>query len=213
MKVLTMFILLLPLVFVNAQKIGELAPDRPPEVFPNNTWGVDIMFGDGGFGLGTFYRRAFTDNITGFIDFSISEGKDEREIQYIDYFGNTYTPNKVNRAFLMPVNFGMLYRLFPEALTENLRPYLTFGIGPTLIVTTPYEQDFFSAFGDAKAHIAVGGYIGFGANIGISKSNLVGLNARYYYNRIIGSGIELMTKSNRKDFGQFTIMLTIGIMY
>ena len=206
-------LLIIPIGFTSAQKIGELAPERPPEIFPNNTWGVDIMFGEGGFGLGTFFRRSLATDLTGFIDFSISETKDDREVQYIDYFGNTFTPDKVNRAFQMPINLGLQYRLFSESLTENLRPYLTFGAGPNIIITTPYDKEFFNAFGYAQTKYAIGGYVGFGANMGMSKSNLVGLNVRYYYTYVFGEGIENLTNNFRKSFGQFALTLTVGIMY
>ena len=213
MKVFLIFLLLIPFGLTSAQKIGEFAPEKPPEVFPNNSWGIDIMFGEGGFGLGTFYRRSLSQNITGFIDFSISETKDDREVTYVDYFGNQYTPDKVNRAFLFPVNLGIQYRIFSESLTENLSPYITVGVGPAIILTTPYDQEFFKSFGDAKAHYAIGGYIGLGTNIGVSKSNLIGLNARYYYTQILGDGIELMTNNFKSGFGQLSLLLTIGIMY
>ncbi len=213
MKVFLIFLLLLPFGLASAQKIGELAPGKAPELFPANTWGVDVIFGEGGFGLGTFYRRSLSQNITGFVDFSISETKDDREITYVDYFGNQYSPNKVNRAFLFPVNVGIQYRLFSESLVENLRPYLMFGIGPSVILTTPYDQEFFTAFGNAKTHFAIGGYVGMGTNIGVSKSSLIGLNVRYYYTHLLGDEIELMTNNYKKDFGQFSLMLTLGIMY
>ncbi|MHB8905548.1 MAG: hypothetical protein ACYC4T_14190 [Melioribacteraceae bacterium] len=215
MKAFLFFLFLIPFGFSSAQKIGELAPEKPPEVFPGNNLGADIMFGEGGFGLGTFYKKSFSQNITGFVDFSISETKDDREVTYIDYYnyGTTYTPGKVNRAFLLPLNFGIQYRLFSESLTENLRPYISLGVGPSIILTTPYDQEFFKSFGSAKAHYAAGGYIGLGANMGLSKKNLVALNVRYYYNQVFGDGIELMTNSYHKSFGQFCIMLTIGVMY
>ncbi len=213
MKVFLFFLLLIPFELTSAQKIGELAPEKPPEVFPSNSWGVDIMFGEGGFGLGTFYRRSLSKEITGFIDFSISETKDDREMTYIDYFGNQFTPGKVNRAFLFPVNLGIQYRLFTESLTENLRPYITVGAGPAILLSTPYEPDFFKSFNEAKGHFAVGGYIGFGANIGSSKSNLIGLNVRYYYTQLLGDKVELMTNNFKNSFGQFSLMLTIGKMY
>lgn len=213
MKAFLIFLLLIPIGFVKAQKIGELAPDKPPEVFPNNSWGADIMFSEGGFGLGTFYRRTLTQNITGFIDFSISETKDDREITYIDYYGNQFTPDKVNRAFMLPLNFGVQFRMFSESLTENLRPYFSVGVGPAILLTTPYSEEFFKSFGRAKAHYSVGGYVGIGANMGVSKSNLIGLNIRYYYTRLLGDGIELMTNNFKNSFGQFALMLTIGVMY
>lgn len=214
MKKLIAILLFLPIGFTFAQRIGELAPPKPPEIFPDNSWGVDLMFGEGGFGLGTFYRRTFSLNLSGFIDLSISETKDEREMEYYDpWYGITYSPNKANRAFLLPVTFGIQYRLFDEALTENLRPYLTAGVGPTFVVSTPYEEEFFSSFKYAKLHTGFGGYIGFGANMGTSKSNLVGLNVRYYYTHLFGDGVENMIGTLRKEFGQFSLSLNVGIMY
>jgi len=213
MKVLMILLLIVPFGLSSAQKIGELAPERPPEIFPNNAWGVDVMFTEGGFGLGTFLRKSLATDITGFVDFSISETKDEREVTYIDYFGNSYTPDKVNRSFQLPLNFGVQYRLFSESLTDNLRPYLTAGVGPTIIITTPYDKEFFNAFGYAQTKYAVGGYVGFGANIGTSKSNLIGLNVRYYYMYVFGDGIENLANDFRKNIGQFALTLTVGIMY
>ena len=213
MKVLMIFLLLLPFGFASAQKIGELAPEKPPEIFPPNSWGVDLMFGEGGFGLGTFLRKSYSQDLTGFVDFSISELKDAREIQYIDYFGNTYTPDKVNRAFLFPLNAGAQFRLFSETLTDNLRPYISIGVGPTLILTTPYDQEFFSSFKHARAHYAAAGYVGLGANFGISKTNLIGINVRYLYAHVFGEGIENLTNQFRNDIGQLYITLNLGIMY
>jgi len=213
MKVLMILLLIVPFGLSSAQKIGELAPERPPEIFPNNAWGVDVMFTEGGFGLGTFLRKSLATDLTGFVDFSISETKDEREVTYIDYFGNSYTPDKVNRSFQLPLNFGVQYRMFSESLTDNLRPYLAAGVGPTLIITTPYDKEFFNAFGFAQTKYAIGGYVGFGANMGTSKSNLIGLNVRYYYTYVFGNGIENITNVFRKNFGQFALTLTVGIMY
>jgi hypothetical protein len=213
MKIFLILLLLIPAGFINAQKIGEFAPDKPPEVFPPNVWGMDLMFAEGGFGLGTFYRRNFSLTTTGFVDFSISETKDEREIDYVDIFGKTYTPNAVNRSFQLPVNFGLQYRMFSETLTENFRPYIFIGVGPTFIITDPSDHEFFNAFRYSKLHYGAGGYIGFGANMGVSKSSLVGLNVRYFYSHVFDSGIENLTNEFRKDFGQFIISLNLGIMY
>lgn len=214
MKVLSYFLVLILMAFpINAQRIGQLAPEKPPEVFLPNSWGADIMFGEGGFGLGAFYKYSFNRTITGVIDLSVSESKDEREMEYVDYWGNTFVFGKVNRIFLLPLNFGIQYRLFEDALTENLRPYVSAGIGPTFVVTTPYEKDFFSAFSDAKMHYAAGGYIGIGANFGDSKNSLIGINARYYYFHIFGEGVESLVDNVKKSFGSFYISIHLGIMY
>jgi len=195
------------------QKIGKLAPPPEPEIFPNSAWGMDIMFGEGGFGLGTFLRREVSDGLTGFIDLSFSESKDEKEVEYIDYWGQSYTFNKKNRVFLVPLNLGLQFRLFSESVSDNLRPYVNFGIGPTLVVSTPYEKEFFSSFGKARGYVSAGGYVGFGANFGISKSNLIGINARYYYIHMFNDGVENINNRFRKDFGHFYITLNVGIMY
>jgi hypothetical protein len=213
MKIFFILLLLVPAGFISAQKIGEFAPQKPPEIFPPNIWGMDIMFGEGGFGLGTFYRRSLSMTMTGFVDVSISETKDEREVDYVDIFGNTYTPNKVNRSFQVPVDFGLQYRMFSESVTENFRPYVCVGVGPTFIMTDPYNEEFFHALRFSKLHYGAGGYFGLGANIGVSKTSLVGLKVYYFYSHVFGEGIENLIGDFRKDFGQFFITLNLGIMY
>jgi len=206
-------ILLIPFLNVNAQEIGELAPPKPPEVFPPNAFGMDLMFSEGGFGLGTFYRHRLNTTLTVFSDFSISEAKDEREFEYVDYYGNTYTVGKKNRVFLFPINFGAQYRLFRDEIYDNLRPYINAGMGPTFVVTTPYDKEYFNSFGYAKAKVALGGYFGFGANFGIDKSSLVGLNIRYYIVHMFDGGVESLAGKFRNDIGGVYLTINLGIMY
>jgi len=206
-------ILLITYLNVNAQGIGEIVPPKPPEKFPNNALGIDIMFSEGGFGLGGFYRRQLSETVTAFSDISISEATDPREFTYVDYYGNTYTAGKVNRAFLIPLNFGLQYRLFENALTDNLRPYINLGVGPSIVMTTPYAEEYFSAFKNAHAQFTLGGYIGFGANFGIDKSNLVGLNLRYYVIHLFNRGIEILQGRNEKNLGGFFLTINLGTMY
>jgi hypothetical protein len=213
MKKTILFLIMLSFSTVYAQKIGELAEEKPPEEFPPNSWGMDILIGEGGFGLGAFYRHSFTDKVTGFVDFSISESKDDREFEYIDMFGQPFVIGKKNRVFFLPLNAGIQYRLFAKELTANLRPYINAGIGPNFIISTPYSEEFFNAFGYASMKYAIGGYIGIGANFGLSKSNLVGLNVRYYYAKILGDGVENMANSFRSTISSMYVTLNIGIMY
>jgi len=207
------YILLLFPVLLSAQRIGEMAPDPKPEVFPPHAIGVDLLFGDGGFGLGGFYRLSFNQEITGFVNLSFSESKDDREVQFIDpYTGQIITFGKVNRVFTIPLNFGIKYRLFANQLTAVLRPFIDIGIGPDFILTTPESKDFFTAFGDAKLKVAAGGYIGFGADFGLSKTNLMGLNIRYYYAHLFGEGVESLKNRVRTNLGSVYITLSLGIM-
>ena len=197
-----------------AQGIGEVAPEKPLEVFPSNAWGMDIMVGDAGFGLGTFLRKQLDVKWTATADISISEAKDEREFEFYDYYLGTFvTANKKNRIFQIPLNFGMQYRLFENEITDNLRPYLNAAVGPTLLITTPYSEEFFNSFGKAQAKYAVGGYIGFGANFGLDKSSLVGINVRYYYSQVLGDGVESLQGKVKKNIQGFFITLNLGLMY
>jgi hypothetical protein len=206
-------ILVIPFLNSNAQGIGELAPDKKPIKFPNNAFGADIMFSDGGLGLGTFYHKRISQEVTLFSDFSISEAKDAKEFDYVDIYGNTYTIGKKNRVFLLPINLGMQYRLFENAINDNLRPYVNIGAGPSIVVTSPYDLEFFKAFGKAQAKVTLGGYIGFGANFGLDKSNLVGLNFRYYIIHFFDRGVESLENRFNKDLGGFFITLNLGFMY
>ena len=206
-------ILLIPFLNVNAQGIGEIAPPKPPMKFPPNAWGFDIMVGESGFGFGGFYRHKLSPKLTLFTDLSISEAKDEREFEFIDVFGNSFTVGKKNRIFQIPLTVGLQYRLFAEQLADNLRPYINAGVGPSLVITTPYSKEFFNSFSDAQFKPAAGGYVGFGANFGLDKSNLLGINFRYYIIQFFDKGVESLEGRFKKTIGGFFVALNIGFMY
>ncbi len=211
--IILLFAIAIPFASVSAQGIGELAPPKPLEVFPSNAWGMDIMFGEAGFGIGTFLRKQLDVKWSAFVDLSISETKDEREFEYIDYFGNTIVIGKKNRIFQVPLNFGVHYRLFENLIADNLRPYISAGVGPTLLVTTPYELEFFNSFGKAQAKYAAGGYIGIGADFGLDKSSLVGINIRYYYSKLLNGTVESLYGREKTEVQGFFITLNLGLMY
>ena len=213
LKLIILILFVIPITTIRAQGIGELAPDKPPEVFPPNAWGFDILLGESGFGFGGFYRQELSTNFTFFGDISLSESKDEREFEYIDFFGNTFTVGKKNRVFQIPINFGAQYRIFENELTDNLRPYINAAIGPTIALTTPYSEEFFKAFGKTSVKFAAGGYVGFGANFGLDKSNLIGLNFRYYYIRFFDEGVESLEGRFNKIIGGFFVTINFGFMY
>lgn len=212
--ILTLF-LLIPALSLTAQELGELAEEEELKVFPNNSLGLDIMFSEGGIGMGFFYRRQLNQKFTVFTDFSISEAKDEQEIEYVDpyYPYQSITYGKKNRVFLLPLNFGVHYRLFENVLKENLRPYVNFGVGPTMVVTTPYDREFFNAFGKAQSKFALCGYVGFGGNFGFDNSSLVGVNLRYYIIRLFDEGVESLYGKYNNQLGGIFLTINIGMMY
>ncbi len=208
-----LILFLIPGTFLTAQEIGEMVPPAPPKAFPPNAWGFDLMIGESGFGFGGFYRKQLNVKFTLFADVSISEAKDEREVEYVDIYGQTFTIGKKNRVFQIPFIFGAQYRLFENALEDNLRPYICAGVGPTIALTTPYSEEFFRAFSFAEAHYAVGGYAGFGANFGLDTNNLIGLNVRYYYTKFLNEGVEILDGRYKDYLSGFYITLNFGFMY
>jgi hypothetical protein len=212
-RLIFLILFIIPTTFLFSQEIGELVPPKPPLNFPDNALGFDLLIGESGFGFGGFYRRQLSTNITVFGDVSFSEAKDEREVEYIDIYGQTFTFGKENRVFQIPITLGAQYRLFTNELTDNLRPYISAGIGPTIALTTPYAEEFFKAFSYSQAHYAVGGYVGIGANFGLDQKSLIGLNARYYYTQFLDEGVEILKDRYKSYLSGFFITLNFGFMY
>ena len=196
-----------------------------------NAWGFDLLMSNNGFGAGFFVRHEYTDEIAGFLDFAISDVKDEGEVELYNYYtGQSYVPNKVNRLIYMPLVAGIQYRLFKDDIVDNFRPYLTAGVGPSLIFVAPYASkqlvdlgngqsaiqynpiDFFSSLKYGQFRYTVGGYMGAGAYFGMDKGSLSGVNIRYYFSPY-PSGVQVMTNSIIKNFGGLYITLTFGSLY
>lgn len=214
MKKYFLILLIIPFLTNYSQKIGQLNDEKPNIEFPLNAFGMDLMIGEGGFGFGGFYRYNLTNVLTVFTDFSVSESKDEREIERYDIWGYPLPIyGKKNRLYLLPLNFGLQYRLFHNSLTDNLRPYISIAIGPTMFVTSPAEKEFFKSLAYAQAKYGFGGYIGFGANFGTNVNNLTGINIRYYINQLFGDGIEQYYGTFKKNVQQVSLTINIGIMY
>ena len=201
-----------------------------------NVWGLDILISNDGFGLGTFYRREFSENLHGFISFSISESKDDREVdRYDPYTQVTFVPGKLNRFLVFPLMFGIQQRMFKDDITETFRPYVNAAAGPTMIFAAPFVEfvptptgvqtqqiEFFKSLGKGQPHYTAAGYIGFGANFGTDKSNIFGVNFRYYFTYLLGEGLPSLYTSSpsgvqvsakKKNFGGFFITLNVGMAY
>jgi hypothetical protein len=222
-----------PIFFASPDSVEDLKTVEDQQHL-RNAWGLDILISDNGFGLGLFYRREFTEDLSGFVSLSVSEAKDEREVEFVDYFGNTFVPGKLNRFLVIPLSFGIQQRLFREAIVETFRPYLNIGAGPAMIYVSPFTRitktpsgglilepiDFFDSLGKGSPHYTVSAFIGIGANFGADRSNLFGVNFRYYFTYLFGDGIPALydietgdPAKNQTSFGGFFITLNVGMMY
>jgi hypothetical protein len=207
-------------------------PSRAQEL--HNAWGMDVLISNDGFGLGLFYRREFTPDLYGFVSLSVAEAKEDREVELVDYFGNTFVPGKLNRFMVIPLTFGIQRRLFREEIMDTFRPYVNAGVGPTMIYAAPYtdvvtlpsggllfkQVEFFESLGRGKPYYTFGSYIGFGANFGSDQTSLFGVNFRYYFTYLFNDGIPSLYDSetgqpaqNKTSFGGFYITLNVGMLY
>lgn len=198
----------------------------------SSAWGFDIMLSNNGFGAGGFYRHEFSPVFSGILTLAISDVKDDAEVEYFDYWGNSFVPGKKNRLIMIPLIAGVQYRLFRDDIMENFRPYISGGIGPTMMFVAPYsfaknftdsslginvtyseEVEFFESLGSGQAKYTIGGYLAAGAYFGAPFGTLVGLSLRYYFVPF-PQGIEIMEGVPPvKNFGGFYITLNIGSFY
>ncbi len=190
-------------------RYGDTLAVGDGEALRPNALGLDLLVSNGGFGLGTFYRHEYSDEFSAFVDFSISEAKDDDEFTVYDYYGRSYTVGKVNRFLIMPLFLGAQKRLFKEDILDNFRPYVNAAAGPAVIYVFPEREEFFNALGMGHPKYTAGGYVGVGAYFGSERSNILGLNLRYYYLPYPG-GIEGLQGIQKKQFGGFFITLSFG---
>lgn len=194
-----------------SQEIDELKPGSRKDTY--NNWAINLLFSDNGFGLGGTKYFKISKDISLLTGIFFSGAKDNREFETIDIFGNTETPFKVNRLFLIPVvNFGMQIRMFREDVSDNMRPFINFGIAPTAIVYTPYEKSFFSSFKYARAKYTVGGFAGLGVDYVTSKTTSLSFNLRYYYISLFGDGIKSISTNEKKQFGGIYFVFSYNFM-
>jgi len=180
---------------------------------PRNSWGVNILASTNGFGAGAFYRHEFERDLTGYIDFAISEAKDDNEVDFVDYYGNPYTPGKVNRFLIFPLYFGIEKRLFADDIMDNFRPFVNAAVGPTMIYVFPYNEEYFTALGKGQPKYTIGGYAGLGAYFGSEAANVFGLNLRYYfvpYPHGLTSMATATGISTKTQFGGLYITVSFG---
>ncbi|MBP6673095.1 MAG: hypothetical protein KA247_08095 [Bacteroidetes bacterium] len=153
----------------------------PVHTEQNSAWGVDILLSNNGFGFAGFYRHQYSRDLFGTLTLGIAESKDDNEVEYFDYWGQSFVPGKINRFLMMPVMVGAQYRLFADDITDSFRPYINGGVGPTVVLASPYDREFFSSLSYGRAHYTMGAYIGVGAFFGADMGSLSGINIRYYY--------------------------------
>jgi hypothetical protein len=180
---------------------SDLSYEEYLKLEPFKKWTVNLTFSDNGFGAGASYYKFLNKDLSAFGSIHFSGAKDDREFETTDIYGNSYVPYKVNRLFMIPVDLGLQFRLFREDVTDDLRPHISFGVSPTAIIYTPYNEGWFSSFGKARAKYTVGGFAGFGVDYLTSNTSSLSMNIRYYYTNLFGEGIESLVGKKKTFFG------------
>lgn len=180
---------------------------------PQNNWTLNLLFSDNGFGLGATLHKQLSNDVTGFASIAFSGSKDDREFDQVDVFGNSFTPYKVNRLFMGTINIGAQLRLFRDDVTDNLRPFVNFGISPTAIMYTPYSESFLSSFKYAQAKYTVGAFAGIGLDYVTNKHSSLSMNIRYYYINLFGQGVNSISTEEKKFFGGVYFVFGYNFMH
>jgi hypothetical protein len=179
---------------------------------PINNWSLNLLFSNNGFGFGSTIYKQFSKDYSGFAGIFFSPAKDDREFDYTDIYGNTYTPDKVNRLFMASINIGTQIRLFREDVTDNLRPHINFGITPSSIIYTPYDQSFFTSFKYTQAKYTVGGFASIGLDYVTNRSSALSMDVRYYYIHLFGQGVESLQSKPLNNFGGLYLVFSYNFL-
>ena len=176
-----------------------------------NSWSLGLNYGENGFGpyAGLYSSLGRTTDMV--FSISISGVTDEREIERFDVFGNSIVVNKINRVFMIPLSAGIRKELFKDDIDGDFLPIFNIGVAPTLVLTNPYNESYFSAFASTQTHFAFGGYAGFGVSFRQNKSMSMNVNFNYYYLPLIGDGVQSLQYTTINDVGG--LQLSLGVIF
>lgn len=189
--------------------IKDVVPDTLEKT---NAIGVDIMIGTNGFGMGFFYRQSITNALSWTFSLIGSEAKASNEMSYVDIYGQSFTPGKINQLFVFPVMAGLQYRLFKDDLTGTFKPYVCGGVGPNAILAVPYDQPFGWSMSHSRGYFGAGGYVGVGAYFGMDTGTLMGVSIKYYILPMT-HGIESMQDEPMANFNTLFITFNVATQY
>lgn len=189
----------------------------------SSAYGLDITLTEAGFGFGGFYNEYISNNLLLFASLYITGARNTDEYEMWDMYNQRYQVlNKINRLFRFPLTFGLQYFVFQGKMSESLQPYISAGIGPTFIISTPYTVDrkpnaeivgWFASFEEADYYTKFGGFIGIGANIGSIANSILGVHIKYYYVPFGEKGLESVIGMPITNFGGVFLGLSFGTTF
>lgn len=194
-------------IFTSPRSLINIPPSK--RYFENGI-GLNMNISGNGFGMGMFYKRSLSKDLQAAISLLLSGARNTDEIEYYYSDGSIRVPNKINRLYMFPLTLGLEQSVFSSSLNENFKPYVEGGIGAALIVSTPYDREFFNALHYARGYTKFAGFIGFGANFSSKPNAIFGIDLRYYYIPFGGNGLESIIGLPIYDFGGLFISFHVG---
>ena len=188
-----------------------LLTDNAETIKYSSFWSIELLFSGNGFGGGASYSSHLSPTLSMNAHLGITGNRNSDELEYIDPFtGRTFIPNKVNRLFSFPLTIGLQKRLFRESLSESFRPFIGAGLGYSMILQVPYDQNGIEPGRSTLAHGRPAGYLSLGSAFGSEGRTSLSALIRYYYIPFGGNGIESINDLPMKDFGGLFIALGIA---
>ena len=188
--------------------------DKVGDIVNKNSLFGDVIVSTNGFGIGIFFSKPISEIGSLNTEFSISNITDDNEITVYDDYGNVYTPNKINRFLSFPFLFGYEQRLFVDEIEENFRPFVSGLLGPSMIFSSPAQDEFFSSLKNGKSYFGFSGEIKFGTYIGNFENEVIKVSLNYTFTKT-GKKLESMKYENgeiktRNKFDRFAIVFSFG---
>ncbi len=200
-----------------------LIPDDPSHSGNTSAVGIVFDFSYFGFGTGIFWQKNIAKDWEFISDFTFSNVKNSDEFEPYDRaFNEYYTRGKVSRIYMFPITAGVKRFVFTDELSQSFRPYLTFGGGPSFVLSMPYSEgrvenapkiSFFDSFSDMRWSTRFGFYIGVGSEFQTTTKIYSAINVSYYYYYYGGGGIASMANDPMKSFQSICLNLSIGKRY
>ena len=194
-------------VFTSPRPLVSIAPSLK---FYENAWGLNMLLSNFGYALGIFYEKRLNQDLALFLSLYLTGARKTDEREMIDRYGNYVVPYKINRLYVFPLMVGVQQNVFSGILGPSFKPYVEAGLGPSFIVSTPYDRELFNSFKYAQGYTRFGAFLGIGANFSPKGQSIFGLNLRYYYIPFGGNGLESVIDQPLTDFGGLFLSLNIG---
>lgn len=203
-------------------------PKTPLSEGVHNSYGVDVMVNNFGFGIGGTYGRVIAPYTELTFGTGITGIRDVSEQNFQSFItGRQIIPNKYKRAFGFPMLLGVKQRIFPRQVEDNLRFFVSGAAGPAMAFTYPYVNDgdnngfrtfqltesgflipaekvndFFSGWSDGQSHWGINGAITIGVDIGREFESRTTVEFGYFF-YYFEDGLQIMEPFRPTEYGPY----------